>query len=58
MSIDVLWGAPLIQGDPSERVVAINWNEWARSIGMTGRDQPVRAIRLPLGFFVTADDLY
>jgi hypothetical protein len=28
---------------PSERVVAINWNEWSRSIGIAGRDQPVRA---------------
>lgn len=30
--------------DPSERVVAFNWNEWSRSIGSAGRDQPVRAI--------------
>jgi hypothetical protein len=30
--------------DPSERVVAINWNEWSRSIGIAGRDQPVRAL--------------
>ena len=29
--------------DPSERVVAFNWNEWSRSIGIAGRDQPVRA---------------
>jgi hypothetical protein len=29
--------------DPSERVVAINWNEWSRSIGIAGRDQPVCA---------------
>jgi ABC-type nitrate/sulfonate/bicarbonate transport system permease component len=29
--------------DPSERVVAISWNEWSRSIGIAGRDQPVRA---------------
>jgi hypothetical protein len=26
-----------------EQVVAINWNEWSRSIGIAGRDQPVRA---------------
>ena len=31
--------------DPSERVVAFNWNEWSRSIGIAGRDQPVRAHR-------------
>ena len=30
--------------DPSERVVAINWNEWSRSIGNAGRDHPVRAL--------------
>jgi hypothetical protein len=30
--------------DPSERVVAFNWNEWSRSIGIAGRDQPVRAL--------------
>ena len=30
--------------DPSEPVVAINWNEWSRSIGTAGRDQPVRAV--------------
>jgi hypothetical protein len=29
--------------DPSERVVVFNWNEWSRSIGIAGRDQPVRA---------------
>jgi hypothetical protein len=29
--------------DPSERVVAISWNEWSRSIGIAGRDHPVRA---------------
>jgi integrase len=29
---------------PSERVVAISWNEWSRSIGIAGRDQPVRAL--------------
>ena len=29
--------------DPSERVVAFNRNEWSRSIGSAGRDQPVRA---------------
>jgi hypothetical protein len=29
--------------DPSERVVVFNWNEWSRSIGSAGRDQPVRA---------------
>jgi hypothetical protein len=29
--------------DPSEQVVAINWNEWSRSIGIAGRDHPVRA---------------
>jgi hypothetical protein len=34
--------------DPSERVVAINWNEWSRSIGTPGRDQPVLAQRTPL----------
>jgi hypothetical protein len=28
--------------DPSERVVAFNRNEWSRSIGSAGRDQPVR----------------
>jgi hypothetical protein len=31
--------------DPSERVVVFNWNEWSRSIGIAGRDQPVRAAR-------------
>jgi len=29
--------------DRPERVVAINWNEWSRSIGIAGRDHPVRA---------------
>src|SRR5580704_3363680 len=29
--------------DPSERVVVFNRNEWSRSIGIAGRDQPVRA---------------
>jgi hypothetical protein len=30
--------------DPSERVVVFNRNEWSRSIGIAGRDQPVRAL--------------
>ena len=45
--------------DPSERVVVFNWNEWSRSIGIAGRDQPVRAsgmVRLfrvaPAGIFL------
>ena len=29
--------------DPSERLVVINWNDWSRSIGIAGRDHPVRA---------------
>ena len=36
--------------DPSERVVVFNRNEWSRSIGIAGRDQPVRArTHLPQG---------
>ena len=29
--------------DPPEQVVAINWNGWSQSIGIAGRDHPVRA---------------
>ena len=36
--------SPKLSGrDPSERVAAINWNEWSRSIGIAGRDQLMRA---------------
>jgi hypothetical protein len=37
--------------DPSERVVAINWNEWSRSIGSAGRNHPVRALIRKLEMF-------
>jgi len=33
--------------DRPERVVAINRNRWSSSIGIGGRDQPVRARGLP-----------
>jgi hypothetical protein len=37
--------SPGIAGrDQSERLVAIKWNQWSQSIGITGRNQPVRAI--------------
>jgi hypothetical protein len=31
--------------DPPEQVVAINRNPWSQSIGIAGRDHPVRALR-------------
>jgi ABC-type uncharacterized transport system substrate-binding protein len=46
---------------PSERVVAINRNEWSRSIGIAGRDQPVRATFAQLragGLVIAADVLF
>ena len=35
--------------DPPEQVVAINRNAWSQSIGMAGRDHPVRAFMGSLG---------
>jgi hypothetical protein len=34
--------------DRSEQVVAINRNAWSQSIGISGRNQPVRASEAPL----------
>ena len=35
---------PQLGRDPPEQVVAINRNGWSQSIGIAGRDHPVRAL--------------
>ena len=39
--------------DRPEWVVAINRNAWSQSIGISGRNQPVRAIRAKDGVIMT-----